>query len=284
MMHPALGASLRRASGPFRAAFPWGDSPWLLAGDRPTRRGVVRDGASGRAMIHSRPASRRRGRIRLRVGRWSVRAKPAEENRVMRGRRLAGERCTWMSGLRRPAETSASHRPWWRTRRAEPAQPRRVRTGRRWRLGLRTMRLTATIALSRHRRPSRCRCDDRPAHCARSRSAGGRPRRPSPRARAPRRPSVRARRHGTRRRARGLDALGFNRDGRRRARSVAIGRAVFRTMPPDTAKPVTGLVWWKIAALCCAGTRTAVDVPADEAVRRHEDVLRLAARRSGRPE
>ena len=42
---------------------------------------------------------------------------------------------------------------------------------------------------------------------------------------------------------------------------VAIGRAVLRTMPPETAKPVTGRVWWKIAALCCAGTRTAVTFP-----------------------
>jgi hypothetical protein len=39
---------------------------------------------------------------------------------------------------------------------------------------------------------------------------------------------------------------------------VSIGRALFRTMPPDTAKPVAGLVCRKISALRCAGMRTVV--------------------------
>jgi hypothetical protein len=39
---------------------------------------------------------------------------------------------------------------------------------------------------------------------------------------------------------------------------VATGIPVFRTMPPDTAKRVTGVVCRNIVALCCAETRTEV--------------------------
>ena len=42
---------------------------------------------------------------------------------------------------------------------------------------------------------------------------------------------------------------------------VAIGRAVFRTIPSDTEKPVTGLVCPKICPLCCAGMRTEATFP-----------------------
>jgi hypothetical protein len=37
---------------------------------------------------------------------------------------------------------------------------------------------------------------------------------------------------------------------------VSTGMAVFRTMPPETPNRVTGVVCWKIVALCCGETRT----------------------------